>query len=87
MAQLDDVVLATIADAQSQRWSQTDELLALNAQLTHELLRRFIAAWGGDKEKVPEPLEIRRPGREPVPRKTPKAASMGEMARQMLAGR
>ena len=59
-ALLDDALLYAAAqeDARRASWTETHELLALNAELTHAVLRAVIAGAGG---KPPDQLEIPRP--------------------------
>ena len=61
-ALLDDplILAAATEQAEKARWTDLHELLALNAELTHGVLRAVIASAGG---KPPEPLELPRPGR------------------------
>lgn len=64
-----------------ERWTTTDELLALNVEMTANVARLCVAllnAWSERKNPIPEPLHIRRPGEQ-----TP-TVTMGEMARRML---
>lgn len=77
-------MLATLAEAQSQRWSWVEELLARNAELTHELLRAFVATWGGENVQIPDALRIPRPGEEPA---KPELVSLRDLGRQMSRGR
>ncbi len=59
-ALLEDELLYAAANAEARRasWSDIHELLALNVELTHGVLRAVIASSGG---KPPEPLEVPRP--------------------------
>ncbi len=57
----DSLMLAAATEqAEAARWTDMHELLALNAELTHGVLRAVIASGGG---KPPDPLELPRPGR------------------------
>lgn len=47
------------AEADAHRWTQQDELLAVNAELVHAVYRAVIGSSGG---KPPKPLKIKRPG-------------------------
>lgn len=49
------------ADAEAQRWTQRDELMALNAELVHAVYRAILGTTGN---KPPKPLRITRPGQE-----------------------
>lgn len=59
-ALLDDTLLyqAAYEDAKLAAWTDMHELLALQVELTHGVLRAVIASGGG---KPPEPLELPRP--------------------------
>ncbi len=59
-ALLDDALLYAAAqeDAKAAAWTDLHELLALNVELTHALLRQAIASAGG---KPPDQLEVPRP--------------------------
>jgi hypothetical protein len=59
-ALLDDTLLyhAAYEDAKQAAWTDLHELLALQVELTHGVLRAVIASGGG---KPPEPLELPRP--------------------------
>lgn len=78
---LDDDVRNTVAVALSERWTNIEELLAINAEATDRLYRAFIAAWSDKKTDMPEPLRIERPGAVRPPEKP--AVSIGALARQM----
>lgn len=56
----------------------TRDMLALNAELSHAILRAF-----GAKGK---PLKITRPGQEPEPDSGGEPVSMAEFARRIKAG-
>ena len=49
------------AEADAHKWTQQDELLALNAELIHAVYRAVIGTSGN---KPPKPLKISRPGQE-----------------------
>lgn len=44
---------------EAKRWTQQDELLAMNAELVHAVYRAVIGTSGS---KPPKPLKIKRPG-------------------------
>lgn len=48
-------------------WGSTEELLALNAEVTHAVVRVLIAAFSKKGASVPKPLRVPRPEREPAP--------------------
>ena len=60
MTDLDDEMLATVAEAQSQRWDTMTELLAALVELVDIGNRMFYRA--NFKGRVPDPVEINRPG-------------------------
>lgn len=73
-------MLASLGEAHTdQRWGDSEELLALIAELLHTLIRVTVKANSKPGTRVPEPLHIRRPGEPEKP-----AMTMGEMARRML---
>ena len=47
------------AEQEARKWTQQDELLAINAELVHALLSAFVVANGGKKSR---PFRIPRPG-------------------------
>ena len=57
---LDDALVysAAVEQAEAARWTDLHELLALNVEMTHGVLRAVIASAGG---KPPDPLELPRP--------------------------
>jgi hypothetical protein len=59
-ALLDDPLIYTAAidQAEQARWTDLHELLALQVEMTHGVLRAVIAGAGG---KPPDPLELPRP--------------------------
>jgi hypothetical protein len=58
-ATVDAVAERARAEVEAQRWTQQDELLAMNAELVHAVYRAVIGTSGN---KPPKPLKIKRPG-------------------------
>ena len=50
-----------IARAAGSKWTQTEELLALIAEILHQLLIVTAKAYGAKDTDLPEPLRIPRP--------------------------
>lgn len=80
LAEMDEHTLADLAAAHVERWTTTDELLAVNAEVMHSLYRAFVQAWGNEGTKLPDPLVIPRPGDSPVEKR---AAGFGDLVRRM----
>lgn len=60
-ATVDAVAERVKAETDARRWTQQDELLAVNAELIHAVYRAVIGTSGN---KPPKPLKITRPGQE-----------------------
>jgi hypothetical protein len=63
--ELFDATVAAVADrakfeVEQRRWTQSHELLAMNAELTHALLAAFISANSSKRTSI-KPLRIKRP--------------------------
>lgn len=82
LAELDEQMLATLAEAQRERWTTVEELLATIAELLHGLYVVTVQA-NSKKAYRPTPLTIPRPGR---PRKQETAVSPGELFRHLAGG-
>lgn len=82
LLELDDSMLASLGEAYSaQRWGDTQELLAVLAELVHALIRVTVKANSPRGTQVPQPLHIKRPNEPAMP-----SMSIGEMARRMARG-
>lgn len=58
----DPVMFAAYRDeAEAAAWTDIHELLAINAELTHALIRQTAAAAGAKESQLPKPLQIPRP--------------------------
>lgn len=78
------MALATLGDAASEHWTQVDELLATNIEVTHVAVRLLVAlnnAWSTNKSQIPDVLRVRRP------HERPRATTWGQAARRMLQRR
>lgn len=69
-ATVDAVAERARAEIDARQWTQQDELLALNAEMTHAVYRAVIGSGGG---KPPKPFRLPRPGQQD--RNAPKVMS------------
>ena len=75
----DDLLLAAAADeAKAATWTDLHELLAINTEVTHAVLRQSMAAAGAKDMDLPPPLRIPRPHDKP---KTVRPLDMARMFR------